>query len=310
MLPNFLLIGAEKAGTTSIHNYLRSHPQVFMARVKEPLFFAFEGCKLGYKGPGDEELNRRVVTSADAYAALFAGAERYRAVGEASATYLFYPQSPERAAHYVPKAKLIVVLRNPADRAYSNFLHGIRAAKENLEFGAALKAEPERIAAGWSPFFSYRAKGWYHAQLSHWMEYFPPEQFLFLLYDDLQARPMEVMRQIYGFIGVNPDFRPDVDVRYNISGKPLSPRLHELLKSNTAIHGLARSVLPAKLRARLKSDITRWNLARPSFAPRLRAQLLGEYAPDLDRLAAMIGRDLSHWTAPPRPVSALVLEDA
>jgi len=310
MLPNFLLIGAEKAGTTSIHNYLRAHPQVFMARVKEPLFFAFEGRKLNYKGPGDEDFNRRIVTSADSYAALFSRAERYLAVGESSATYLFYSQTPERAAYYVPRAKLIVILRNPADRAYSNFLHGIRAGKENLEFGAALKAEPERLALGWSPFFSYRAKGWYHAQLSHWMKYFPPEQFLFLLYDDLQRRPTEVMRQIYSFIGVDTDFRPDVDVQYNISGKPLSPKLHELIKGNTPIHLLARSMLPVKVRARLKADITRWNLARSAIAPELRGQLLTEYASDLAQLPAMIGRDLSHWTASARPVSVLALENA
>src|SRR5262245_16590302 len=107
MLPNFLLIGAEKSGTTSIHNHLRAHPEVFMARVKEPLFFAFEGQPLNFRGPGDEEFNRRPVTALDDYQALFAGAERYRAVGESSATYLYYTQTPERAAHYVPKAKLI-----------------------------------------------------------------------------------------------------------------------------------------------------------------------------------------------------------
>jgi hypothetical protein len=310
MLPNFLLIGAEKAGTTSIHNYLRAHPDVFMARVKEPLFFAFEGRTVAFKGPGDEEFNRRIITAPEAYQALFAGAERYRAVGESSATYLYYSQSPERAAQYVPNAKLIVVLRNPADRAYSNFLHGIRAGKEHLDFGAALKAEPERMASGWSPFFSYRAKGWYHAQLGNWMNYFPPDRFLFFLYDDLRARPLEVMRRIFEFIGVNPDFRPDVEVQYNVSGKPLSPWFHELIKGNTTVHALARSVLPAKLRARLKADITRWNLARPSLAPHLRAGLLAQYAPDLAKLGPMIGRDLSDWAAPSRSAAVPSLEDA
>ena len=183
MLPNFLLIGAEKSGTTSIHNHLRAHPDVFMARVKEPLFFAFEGRTVAFKGPGDDEFNRRIVTTPEAYQALFAGAEHYRAIGESSATYLYYSQSPERAARYVPNAKLIVILRNPADRAYSNFLHGIRAGKERLDFRAALEAEPERLANGWSPFFSYRAKGWYSAQLENWINYFPPERFLFLLYE-------------------------------------------------------------------------------------------------------------------------------
>ena len=310
MLPNFLLIGAEKAGTTSIYNYLRAHPEVFMARVKEPLFFAFEGNKLAYTGPGDEEFNGRVITSFHNYEALFAGADRCRAVGEASATYLYYPQAPQHAAHYIPHAKLIVVLRNPADRAYSNFLHAVRAKREPLSFRAALEAERQRAEAGWSPFFQYKSKGWYFAQIRRWLDCFLPEQFLFLRYDDLQVRPMEVMRRIYGFIGVDAEFRPAVDVQYNVSGKPLSPKLHELIAGNTAIHALTRGLLPAKLRARLKADITRWNLARPTFAPELRAQLLTEYAPDLERLAAMIGHDLSDWTIPLHRVSALVPEDA
>jgi len=295
MLPNFLLIGAEKSGTTSIHNYLRAHPGVFMARVKEPLFFAFEGQSLNYKGPGDEEFNRRPVTALPDYQALFAGSEHYAAAGESSATYLYYPQAPERAAHYVPKAKLIVILRNPADRAYSNFLHGLRARKEHLDFGSALEAEQKRIAAGWSPFFSYKDKGWYHAQLCRWMNYYPRDQFLFFLYDDLRTRPMEVMRQIYEFIGVDPEFKPHVGVEYNVSGKPFSPRLHEFIKRNSPIHGLARSVMPKRFRARLKADITRWNLARPRIAPDLRSQLLAEYKPDLARLAPLIERDLSVW---------------
>ena len=294
VLPNFLLIGAEKAGTTSVHNHLRAHPEVFMSRVKEPLFFAFEGQTLAFRGPTGG-INRRAVTTLDRYQALFEGAERYRAIGESSATYLYHDRSPERAAHYVPNAKLIVILRNPADRAYSNFMQAVRIGAEPLDFGAALEAEPERIAAQWSPFFYYKSKGWYDEQLSRWMTHFPPEQFLFLLYDDLRANPLDVMRRIYEFIGVNPDFRPDVEVHYNLSGKPLSPGLHQFIKGNSPIHSLSRMIMPAKLRARLKTDIMRWNLARPSMPPQSRARLLADYAPDIAKLGPRIGRDLSAW---------------
>jgi hypothetical protein len=294
VLPNFLLIGAEKSGTTSVHNYLRAHPDVFMSPVKEPLFFAFEGQTLDFKGP-TAYINSHAITSLERYQALFEGAERFRAIGESSATYLYYDQSPERAARYVPNAKLIVILRNPADRAYSNFMQAVRIGAEPLEFGAALNAEPKRILARWSPFFYYKSKGWYDEQLSRWMTYFPPEQFLFFLYEDLHARPIDVMRRIYEFIGVNPNFRPDVEVRYNLSGKPFSPRFHEFIKGNSPVHALARTVMPSKLRARLKSDIIRWNLARPGMAPQLRARLIADYTPDIARLGPKIGRDLSAW---------------
>ena len=299
VLPNFLLIGAEKAGTTSVHNYLRAHPEVFMSPVKEPLFFAFEGCTLHYKGPS-AGINHRTITTLDGYRALFAGSENFRAAGEASATYLYYPESPERAAHYVPNAKLIVIFRNPADRAYSNYMQAVRIGSEKLEFKAALDAEPDRITAGWSPFFYYKSKGWYDAQLARWMKHFPREQFLFLLYDDLRARPLDMMRRIYEFIGVDPSFKPPVDVHYNLSGKPIIPGLHQFMKRDSAVHFLARITLPDKFRARVKADITRLNLVRPKIASEVRAQLLRDYEPEIAKLQHRIGLDLSSWLPPCR----------
>ena len=294
-LPNFLLIGAEKSGSTSVYGHLRAHPEIFMSRVKEPLFFAFEGRKVDFKGPGDESINRRVVTDFGDYQALFAGSEGHRAVGEASVSYLYYPESAERAAKYVPHAKLIAILRCPADRAFSNYQHAIREQRETLSFDRALRTEPERVIANWSPFFHYKAKGWYHAQLKHWMQHFPPSQFLVLLYDDLNKDPLGAMRRIYGFLGVDPEFRPTLTVRQNVSGKPRSPWLHQFIKQDSPVHALARMALPSKLRAHVKAELIRINLSRSSAQSATRGHLLSEYAPDLAKLQDLIGRDLSAW---------------
>src|SRR5215218_4707583 len=121
-MPNFLIIGAGKSGTTSLYHYLGQHPEVFMSPMKEPKFFCFEGERPNFRGPGDdEEINRKCVTTIDAYRALFDGVACEKAVGEASSMYLYYPKAPERIDHHVAGVRLIAVLRNPVDRAYSSY---------------------------------------------------------------------------------------------------------------------------------------------------------------------------------------------
>src|SRR3954452_17434204 len=121
-MPNFLIVGAAKSGTTSLYYYLKQHPQVFVSPVKEPKFFAYEGEKVVYRGPGDAENNRRLVNNLADYRALFGGANGAKAIGEASPVYLYSPKACERIRHYLPDAKLFVILRDPAERAYPSFL--------------------------------------------------------------------------------------------------------------------------------------------------------------------------------------------
>src|SRR5215210_1748036 len=154
MLPNFLVIGAGKSGTTSLYHYLRQHPDVYMSPVKEPLFFAAEGGRIRFPGPDGRMISRAAnpgaVTRMKDYRALFAGVSGKKAVGEASPQYLYTPEAPLRIKHYVPEAKLIAVLRNPVERAYSAFLHRTRLGREPLaDFSEALRQEDSRMREGW-----------------------------------------------------------------------------------------------------------------------------------------------------------------
>jgi len=150
MLPNFLVIGTAKAGTTSLNQYLRQHPQIYMSPHKAPRFFALEGQPLAFDGPGDRT-RFTFVTERAQYEALFDGVSTERAVGEASPWYLYVEQAPERIKHHVAHARLIGVLRDPVQRAYSNFLHARSEGLEPLDdFAAAMDAESERIDRNWS----------------------------------------------------------------------------------------------------------------------------------------------------------------
>ena len=303
-MPNFLIIGAQKAGTTALYQQLKQHPDVFMSPVKEPHFFAFEGRDLDFRGPRDREtLGHMVVSDEGAYRGLFADAGDEKARGEASAMYLYMPEAVGGIGRHAPDARLVAILRNPADRAYSSFLHMIRDGREPIpDFGRALAAEEERIKGKWSPIWHYRRMGFYYEQISRYHETFGSERLRVYLYEDLEGDPEGVLRDIYGFVGIDPSFVPDVSSRYNVSGIPKNKRLHALhrflLRPNPVKVAL-KPFFPKKLRRRMVESslntLRNRNLVKPPFPEEVRRDLIEGYREDILKLETLIGRDLSGW---------------
>ena len=122
IMPNFLLIGAAKAGTSSLYGYLKQHPQIYMSPIKEPRFFALEGETLNFNGP-TRGINQTSINTLEAYSQLFQKVTTEKAIGEASTIYLSSPKAPERIKHYLPDVKLIAILRDPSERAFSSYMH-------------------------------------------------------------------------------------------------------------------------------------------------------------------------------------------
>lgn len=303
-MPNFLVIGAQKAGTTALYNHLKQHPQVYMSQIKEPHFFAYEGEKLNFQGPRDlEVMKHMVVSDLGDYEALFAGVSGEKAAGEASAMYLYSKKAPKRIRHYVPQVKLVAVLRDPTERAYSSFLHMIRDGREPLsDFGEALDVEQERIRENWGPIWHYRRMGFYHEQLSRYYETFEPGQIKVYLYEDLNDDPSGVLRDLYSFLGVDDSFVPDVSARYNASGVPRNERLHALhhfLLRPNPVKAALKPFLPRKLRQGLRANLVNTlrnrNLVKPPLPEEARRRLVEEYREDITKLQGLIGRDLSGW---------------
>ncbi|MDP6150009.1 MAG: sulfotransferase, partial [Gammaproteobacteria bacterium] len=168
-LPTFLVIGAPKCGTTSLYHYLDQHPDVYLSPVKEPQYFAFAGQQLDFRGPG-VTINNAVTELAD-YRKLFSGASVEKAIGEASALYLSVPGTAERIRAQIPDVRLIAILRRPADRAFSSYMHLIRDDREPMrDFAAALAAEEQRIADNWGFLWRYKQLGRYYEQLKHYYD--------------------------------------------------------------------------------------------------------------------------------------------
>lgn len=295
-MPNFLIIGAAKSGTTSLYYYLKQHPQIYMSPKKELRFFALEGTRPDFRGPNDEEANRDAVTTIGEYRKYFEGAGDEKALGEASPFYLSSPEAPASIRRHVPEAKLIAVLRHPAERAHSSFMHMVRDGYEPLEdFAAALRDEDRRAAAGWSHIWQYKRRGFYAAQLARYFELFDASQFRIYLYEDFCADPRRLLRDIFRFLEVDEDFAPDISLRHNVSGVAKNRALQNFLVGRGRIKSLAEMLVPERVRLRAGAAVREANVARRRLDPALRAELVEDYREDILRLQELIGRDLSHW---------------
>jgi hypothetical protein len=301
--PHFLVLGAAKSGTVSLYHYLRQHPNIFMCPVNEPNFFALDGLDLRnhFHGPGDRAtLRKHCIQDRAAYEALFTGARPGQKLGESSPLYLYSPHAPHRIQHHAPTARLIVLLRHPVDRAFSNFRHHRIAGIEPLSrFEQALAAEPARLAAGWGPwpFWAYRHVGNYADQLQRYLTLFPPGQLLICFYEQLRDDPQALLQKIFHFIGVSSDFVPDTSIRHNISRRPRIPTLHRLMTRPNPMKKAVKRALPTPFRNVLATMLRRLNEERQSLQPRLRRDLTQSYRLQIEQLQELSDQDLTHWLA-------------
>jgi hypothetical protein len=296
-MPNFLIIGAAKSGTTALYEYMKQHPQIYMSPVKEPNFFALEGENLDFQGPGDQQATARwSTTSCEAYRKLFQGVSDQLAIGEASALYLYSPKAPSRVRHYIPKAKLIAILRHPVERAYSAFLMLSRDGREPYtRFDQALQEEDSRIRSKWGHIWHYKSMGFYYTQLCRYFEVFDRNQISIYLYEDLKMNPIGLLQDIFRFIGVDETFIPDMTARPNMSGLPRSPLLFTLLNRRNPIKTVLRPLVPRRLRQRILTYINERNLIKQALSTEVWKYLIEVYRADIRNLQNLIQRDLSNW---------------
>jgi hypothetical protein len=290
-LPTFVVIGAFRCGTTSLYGYLRQHPQVFLPLMKEPNYWAVDANP----DPGAELLSRSVRTRAE-YDRLYADVRPEQiAIGDISPEYLANPWAVGRIRANMPDARLVAILRNPVDRAWSDFLLHVRDGNEPLrDFAAALDAQADRVAAG-EPSGHYLDSGRYGEQLRRYLEVFDREQLLVLLFEDLHRDTTQVLRSVFTHIGVDPGFVPVRLDAVNASGIPTNRAVATALRLRKYARPLVDRRLVERLRPGYERLVTRF-LDKPTLDPALRARLVEEFRPDIELLQELIGRDLSGWT--------------
>ena len=289
-LPNFIVIGAAKAGTTALYWYLAEHPAIYMSPVKETNYFAYGVDARGGLLWGDPEVHRFGVKTLAEYEALFDGAGSTTAVGEASTMYLECPQAAGRIREAIPSARIICGLRDPVDRAYSDYQMFLRNRGRRLEPARDLAPD-----AAWVRADSHWMKiGRYHDQLARYYDLFPRERIHVFLFDDLQRNTLAVVQQIYRFLGVDPNFVPDLATPHNVGGMPSNVLLERIL-TNRALRAAVEpwmSTGAANWFRRLRTKSMR---KAPALPPALKATLRRQFHDDISRTSTLIGRSLDHW---------------
>lgn len=288
-LPNFLLVGAGKSATRSLYNYLIQHPDVYMPQLKEPQFFVAE------------EVSGRIqksVNDFEQYEKLFAGTQGKKAAGEASVMYLlFYKQAIANIKkHLGDKVKILIILRNPVDRAYSayNFVH-VNNPDEKFTFEEALAKEEERWENGSVLFMQYKRMGLYADAVKAYMDNFSHVHIMW--YDEFRKDPPAVLKGVFEFLGVNSDVAVDYTRQWNKGGKKWkNPVLRWLFMSDNIFKSIYKIFFPKRKGVRTNEFFRdKFMEKTESMNPETRRMLIEYFRPDIQKLSAITGRDLSAW---------------
>ncbi len=304
-LPDFLVVGAARSGTSTLCSLLESHPRVFLSAKKEPMFFAVYGHNRHYLDIRTRRPVNFVVDQLDDYIRLFRAARRDQLLGEGSTWYLYFFQETIKNIRliYGQKAsavKIFVVLRNPMDRAWSHYLFHKRNGEESMPFERAIQKDviQERQEKHFLPGYDYLGFGRYSSPVKAYQEAFPHVKVL--LFEDLVKHNRAVMDEAFDFLGLPAFGRPSSQVKLNVAGKPKNPlfaSLGKLVYQPNAFKAFFKIFLPFRTRARWKYRLSRVLFTAEPMPRPIREKLKEVYREDICALSCLIGRDLNSWLA-------------
>jgi hypothetical protein len=295
-LPNFFILGAAKAGTTTLYDLLHQHSQIYLSFVKEPMFFSH-----------DDNYARGLEWY---QATFFRDCAGYPARGEATPHYLYWAEKvAPRLARTVGAGpvKFIVIFRDPLQRAYSWYWNMVKEGKETLPFAEALEAEPARLQEHWSALqhagsmiYGYYRGSSYASQLRVYLDQFPRENFLFLIQEDLKKDFGATLLRTFDFLEVDPqsELQP---IASNPAALPRNRSLHRIVQGPSGLKRLIKRIVPFSWRYRLKLALIDANMKPFEYPPLeqpIASALRARFSDEVQRLSSMIDRDLSHWLAP------------
>lgn len=310
--PNFFLVGAPKAGSTSLYHHLAQHPDIYMSPIKEPCYFAEEirpenftprwrphGLRIlaetqeYLRGPMKTRRSGGMICDWQDYLRLFAAVRGQSAVGEASVLYMFSKNAARAIATRIPHAKILMVLRSPAERAFSQYLMYVSDGRITGSFRDHVRACLRHSGEGLGVHEPFLEMGFYAAQVQRYLDHFPREQVAIWIYEETRACPEEFLRQVFLFLEVDDSFQPDIKIRH------YEPRIPRLVTTARPLRWarmteLSRHVLPARIRVALRDTVYR---SRDSvkISAADRALMLDFYRADIHKLEGILGRDLGAW---------------
>ena len=309
-LPEFFLVGAPKAGTTALWRLLDAHPEVWMSPVKEPNYFALEVREENFEAGLRRRMERErrslrkyldapvlgkraggIVREWEDYLRLFAGAGDRKAAGEASVCYLWSATAAELIAEKIPRAKILILLRDPAERAFSEYLQGVSNGSVRWSFREQIERNLRDRSGRISVHFPFLELGLYAGQVGRYRERFGKNVWIGF-YDDFRERPAEVFAEICRFVGVSDDVPADFTRRHNEAEPPRFADVGWMKRSG--VWDRAARLMPPKARPVVRKALTRAP-GTVRMGARDRATLVDFYREDIGKLEEMVGRSLKGW---------------
>ena len=309
--PNFFIAGAPKAGTTSLYHALRQHPQVFMSPVKEPSYFSaevrvesfapmlqplvraqMERVKSGIQAGVATYEAGGIVPEWQEYQQLFRGVRGETAVGEASVCYLWSRTAPSAISKFAPQAKIVLILRDPSERAFSQYLHYLSDGYRAHSFAEHVRKGLEHRTRYdcYHPFLEY---GLYGEQLERYLSYFRREQVRVWLYEETLTDPQKFLGEVFEFLEVDPTFAPASMKRYYEMEIPRAPVLTHYMRDSD-VWKAVRRYCPEAWKKMLKSAVY-FRKGSRRMSPEDRRFLVNYYRADIEKLEGILNRDLSAW---------------
>jgi len=310
-LPNFFIVGAAKSGTTALYYYLKQHPEIYMSPIKEPNYFAKDinvdlfredykrealiDTKKYFSKSKLKELHLAFITNFEDYLQLFREVNNEKAIGECSNSYLYSKVAAKEIRKLIPNVKIIMILRNPIERAYSHYLMNLRDGRTSeKDFIKEVLADFNKSYKGWGISHLYIELGLYYEQVKRYLESFPRQNVKIILYENFKNYPEEILKEIFEFLNVDKNYLPNLGQKYNVSAIPKYPKFNQIVKK---VYIRLKSFIPEKISNNLKKkykDVFLKRKKRPlSMGEK---QILLEYfKDDIEKLSKLINKDLSIW---------------
>lgn len=294
-LPNFIISGFPKCGTTALHYYLEGHPQIFMPKQKELHYFTNPILSHLNQGPGDKETKMTQISSFKQYLDCFKNSKDEKAIGDASPSYINYPELFEKINDKLDKPKVIIMLRDPVKRAYSNYLHLVREHRESLDFYSALLEEENRKKAGYSDFWHYKFNSSYFDKIESAKDVFGT--VLILTQEELNSDTQATLKKIFKFLNVDEDYIPtNLENRYNAGGLFSDNVLTRFVFKPNRVKSLIKKAIPIPVEIKDFKNrlISKYRKPTPPIDIKAEGFLVTSLKDDVQKLKKL-GINVSDW---------------
>lgn len=311
ILPTFIVVGANKGGTTSIYHYLKQHKQVYLSPVKEPHFFSkdidvnlfkreFAQNKLQdidkyVNGEMKEEFHAAFIRDIEQYKKLFSKVQDQKAVGELSTSYLFSEVAAKEIKALIPDCKIIICLRNPFERAYSHYRMNLWTGNSNeFDFYKALVEDYDHKPKVWGNAHLYTEIGLYYQQVKRYLDLFGKDNVKIIFTEDMKKNAAQVVKELYEFIGVDSSFVPDTSTRYNEVFTPKYKNITWFL-NKSGIRPLMKRLSPQVLKNIFVKVFYKGKGDKGEIPANAKQFMLEKFSEDISKLSVLLNKDLSNW---------------